>query len=129
MPDTREQFKIESKEGPIELKTSFSREVGMMSNGLVDVLVVLTNSDRDWSDMGVKESKIDGRIEQACGAVVEGIMPALTLSTLSTKNWRKSLQSLIEKTGQLTICGLTMWLIVSKRTFGFLLLAEIKLLK
>ena len=79
----------------------------MMSNGLVDVLVVLTSSTREWSDMGKKEFKVDGRIGQTGGVEVGGIMADLTLATLFTKNRRKSLQSSIVKTGQEAICGLT----------------------
>ena len=84
----------------MESKTSLRREVGIKSNGLDEVLVLLTSSERAWREMGVKESRIDWWLGQTGGVDIEGVMAALTLATLSTKNKRKSLQSFTEKTGQ-----------------------------
>ena len=109
--------------------TSLRREVGIKSNGLDDVLVLLTSSARAWREMGVKESRIDWWLGQTGGVEVEGVMAALTLATLFTKNKRKSLQSFTEKTGHCEVCGLTIRSMVSKIIWGLRLLVEMRLEK
>lgn len=64
------------------------------------------------------------------GRVVEaGMMDALTSRTLFTKKERKLLQSLIEVTGTSGCAGVTILLMVSNNSFGFRLLAAMRLAK
>ena len=118
-----------SRDGPMELKTSFKIVVGILSNGLEEVFMLFTSSVKWQREMGVKESRIEWWLGTRCGVEMEGIMPALILTTLFTKNKRNLLQSLAEKTGGSGGEGQTMLFIVSKSTLGLRLLEVIRLEK
>lgn len=118
-----------SRQGPMELTTSFSKDVGKMSKGLEEVFMLLTSSDNSRRDKGEKQLRIGCRVGQTGRGEEEGTMLNLTPATLSTKNERKLLQSLSENTGTAGDEGLTILFIVSKRTLGFRLLEEMRLAK
>ena len=129
MPEERERLKIWSRDGPMELKTSFKIVVGMMSSGLVEVFILLTSLVKRQRETGAKESKIHWLFGGRWGVGVVEMMLDLMVSTLFTKNERNALQSVVEKTGVTGVGGQTMLFMVSNSTLGLRLLEEINLVK
>ena len=113
----------------MNLKTFKNREVGRTSSGVEEGFIFPNKAVISSIATEQKESKMDGLEEPIVRGLDKGEMFALTFTTLSIKYLRKLLQLLLEKSAKFGVPGETILFIVSNRTLGFLLLAEIRLEK
>lgn len=82
---------MESRDGPIVLKTFFSKVVGRISSGLEEIFIVHTRSAKSCKETGEKLSIIDCCLGGSGREEEEGVILALALATLFTKYIKKLL--------------------------------------